>query len=187
MPPSLTIPSAEGIETPYGSFAFFVGFAPAGGGASFTMFSRIDRGVIGGFSDVSGLEASMEHKVIKAGGRNYGPALRAGPVTFGTVILKRGIVAAQPLWAWWSSFAGADGKQDALPLPSLRADVTVALVDRGGPPSASGERTASVAWRLRNAMPIKIRIGDLSAKGGEVAIEEIHLVHEGLDLVAGIA
>ncbi|MBV9931300.1 MAG: phage tail protein [Alphaproteobacteria bacterium] len=171
------IPSGETIETPYGSFAFHVAFEAGGGG--FGPFGSVDPGIVGGFSDVSGLEAMMEHKVIKVGGRNYGPQLRAGPVTFGTVILKRGIVRAQPLWAWWSLFAGADGKSDGLPTPANRCNLVIALID----PSPAKARTAAVAWRLRNAMPVKFRIGDLNAKGGEVAVEEIHLVHEGLDLV----
>jgi hypothetical protein len=43
----------------------------------------------GAFSECTGLEATMEPKVIKEGGRNYGPAQRAGTVTFATVVLKR--------------------------------------------------------------------------------------------------
>ena len=39
-----------------------------------------------------------------------------------------------------------------------------------------------LVWRLRNAMPIKFRAGDLNAKGTDVAMEELHLVHEGLRL-----
>jgi len=37
-------------------------------------------------------------------------------------------------------------------------------------------------WRLRNAMPVKFRAGDFNAKGNDVAVEELHLVHEGLAL-----
>ena len=45
----------------------------------------------GAFAECSGLEATMEPKVIKEGGRNYGVAQRAGGITFATVVLKRGI------------------------------------------------------------------------------------------------
>ena len=31
-------------------------------------------------------------------------------------------------------------------------------------------------------MPVKFRAGDLNAKGNDIAIEELHLVHEGLKL-----
>ena len=55
----------------------------------------------GAFSDCTGLEATMEPKVIKEGGRNYGPAQRAGPVTFSTVILKRGVTKTRDLFHWF--------------------------------------------------------------------------------------
>ena len=35
-------------------------------------------------------------------------------------------------------------------------------------------------------MPVKFRVGDLSGRGSEIAIEELHLVHEGLHMV-GVA
>src|SRR5690349_19311024 len=56
----------------------------------------------GAFSDCTGLEATMEPKVIKAGGQNYGAAQRVGPVTFATVILKRGMTSTRDLWHWFS-------------------------------------------------------------------------------------
>src|SRR5688572_8663959 len=55
----------------------------------------------GAFQECTGLEATMEPKVIKAGGQNYGPSQRSGPVTFGTVILKRGITKTRDLWNWF--------------------------------------------------------------------------------------
>src|SRR5262245_61104180 len=56
----------------------------------------------GAFSECTGLEATMEPKVVKAGGQNYGAAQRAGPVTFATVILKRGMTTTRDLWNWFS-------------------------------------------------------------------------------------
>ena len=40
-----------------------------------------------------------------------------------------------------------------------------------------------IAWKLEKALPIKFKAADLNAKGTEVGIEELHLVHEGLSLV----
>jgi hypothetical protein len=36
-------------------------------------------------------------------------------------------------------------------------------------------------------MPVKFRVGDLSAKGSDVAVEELHLVHEGLEMNGVVA
>ncbi len=48
----------------------------------------------------------MEPKVIKAGGANYGAAQRVGPVSFATVVLKRGMTSTRDLWNWFANVAG---------------------------------------------------------------------------------
>ena len=55
----------------------------------------------GAFAECSGLEATMEPKVIKEGGRNWGAHQRAGQVTFATLILKRGMTSTKDLWKWF--------------------------------------------------------------------------------------
>lgn len=170
-------PAGQAALTPYPGFAFFVAFQAAKGGGKFSVFEGIAEAITGGFSDVTGIEATMEPKVIKEGGRNYGPHQRAGPTTFSTVVLKRGVVASRQLWVWWSLFAGADDAANGGWAPENRADVTISLLQ--------GDR-AVLGWTLKNAMPVKFRLGDLNAKGTEVAIEELHLVHEGL-FMAGAA
>lgn len=213
--------------TPFGNFAFFVTFPDK---SAFKPMDGVDAALFGGFQEISGLEAMMEHKVIKEGGRNYGTAMRAGPVTFGTVILKRGVISGH-LWRWWAMFAGANGRADALPTADYRADVLINLLgypapappkkpddggyhyekndsylggalktrvkvdavssfDRKPADKQDAERPqweSRIGWRLRNAMPVKFRVGDLNAKGSEVAIEELHLVHEGLDMLGVMA
>lgn len=118
----------------------------------------------GAFSEVTGLEATMEPKEIKEGGRNYGPAQRAGPVTFGTVVLKRGLTATRDLWRWWEMVCG--GRY------GYRLTAVVTLLDAGGQPAWQ--------WSLRRCLPVKFKTADLKADGGEIGIEELHLAHEGL-------
>jgi phage tail-like protein len=118
----------------------------------------------GAFSECSGLEATMEPRVIKEGGRNYGAAQRAGPVTFATVILKRGMTSAQHLWKWFE-IVGTGGYAHR-----LAAQITVF--------DMSGQSVFS--WQLRHAMPVKFKAADLNATSNEVGIEELHLAHEGL-------
>ena len=55
----------------------------------------------GAFSEVSGLEATMEPKVIRQGGQYDGELQRPGQITYATVILKRGITANRHLWQWF--------------------------------------------------------------------------------------
>ncbi|NJD04916.1 MAG: phage tail protein [Methylococcaceae bacterium] len=187
----IPVPAGEDPSLPFPGFAFHVHFAPvdpnggAGGGGTggFPPFDGVAPEIAGGFSEVSGLEASMEAKVIKVGGRNYGPVQRAGPVSFATVVLKRGIIQSRYLWNWWALFAGANGAANGGWAAANRCDVFIALMREstavtGGKPVR--ERKAVIGWKLENAMPIKFRVGDLNARGTDILIEELHLVHEGL-------
>jgi phage tail-like protein len=120
----------------------------------------------GAFAECTGLEATMEQKTIKEGGRNYGPAQRAGPVSFATVVLKRGMTTTRHLWKWFEFVSGG--------FYAYRLNVIVTMSDAADTPV--------LRWKLENAMPVKFKAADLNAKGTEVGIEELHLVHEGLTL-----
>jgi phage tail-like protein len=187
---AISIPSGEDRQVLYGNFAFHLQFVP--NEAGFAPATGLPDEILGAFSDVSGLEATMEHKVVNQGGDNYGARMLAGRVTFSTVMLKRGIARSQSLWRWWSMFAGADMRDDAKPIRANRCDVLIALIAPRGSSSAEDEsgtppeRRATIGWKLENAMPVKFRVGDLNAKGSDIAIEELHLVHEGLHMV-GVA
>jgi len=118
----------------------------------------------GAFAECTGLEATMEPRVIKEGGRNYGAVQRVGPVTFATVILKRGITSASDLWQWFALVNGG--------AYSYRLTATLSIFDTAG--------NGVTAWKLTRALPVKFKAADLNAKATEVGIEELHLVHEGL-------
>lgn len=119
----------------------------------------------GAFAEVTGLEATMEPRVIKEGGRNVGNVQRVGPVTFGTVVLKRGLTRGQDLWTTFSTIAGG--------AYSVRLDVTITLLDTQG-------RDVTY-FSLRNALPVKIKMADLNARAAEVGVEELHLACEGVE------
>ncbi len=122
----------------------------------------------GAFSECTGLEATMEPKVIKEGGRNYGAAQRVGPVTFATVILKRGMTTTRDLWNWFE-LVSRKGKY------ACRLAAIITMFDTAG--------QGVLSWKLEKALPIKFKAADLNAKGTEVGVEELHLAHEGLSLL----
>ena len=150
--------------TPLHVFRFHVSFTeyPADGGKA----ENVEL-CSGAFAECTGLEATMEPKVIKAGGRNYGAAQRAGPVTFATVVLKRGMTKTRHLWQWFELVAG--GKY------AYRLTAVVEMRDIQDKPV--------VKWKLAHALPVKFKSADLNARGTEVGVEELHLAHEGLSLV----
>ena len=182
MPEAAPAPDETHAQIPFGQFAFDVTFQASGGG-DFAPFAAVMDAAVGGFSEVSGLEATMEPKVIKQGGMNYGAIQRAGPVTFATVVLKRGVITSRHLWDWWSYFAGGDGAANGGWGGGSRCDVTIGLTrdfETGTGFNIKTERKVMLGWKMINAMPIKFKSADLNARGTEIAIEEIHLVHEGL-------
>jgi len=138
-----------------------VGGAAGGGGA---------KSWEAAFSECTGLEATMEPKVIKSGGANYGAAQRVGPVTYATVIFKRGITTNRDLWGL---FAHVNQKGKS----ASRVNVTITVEA----PAKDGVATA-LTIALSSALPVKFKCADLSARATEVAIEELHLAHEGMRL-----
>jgi phage tail-like protein len=145
-------------HTPLVPFRFELRFMEAG--QSFAMCQ-------GAFAECSGLEATMEPKAIRAGGVARGMVQRAGPVSYATVILRRGVTPTQQLWRWFDAVSGGQYAR--------RLDVEI---DVQGP---DGEKR--LGWRLVRCLPVKFKAADLNAQAGEVAVEELHLVHEGLSLV----
>src|SRR6201999_886944 len=88
------------LEAPLHVFRFELSFKiVAGSGGTEDVCS-------GAFAECTGLEATMEPKAIKAGGANYGPVQRPGPVSFATVILKRGMTSNRDLFKWFQLVNG---------------------------------------------------------------------------------
>ncbi len=138
----------------------------------------------GSFTEITGLEATMEPKVIKCGGANYGPFQRVGPVSFGTVVLKRGVTTTRDLWNWFAKVT-QQGKS------AVRLKVVIQAKDPVEPASPSGAGGAGapgtppptrVQVELRRVLPVKFKMADFSAKTTEISIEELHLTHEGMSI-----
>jgi phage tail-like protein len=165
-------------EAPWHAFRFHVEFvaesldaqgeSDAGGTASPTPLV-----CQGAFSDVTGLEATMEPKQIREGGLNYGAHQRVGAVSFATVVLKRGMTSTRHLWDWFFQTVQPAGDA-AGPAWGQRLTVYIVVQDHQGRPL--------LRWRLKHALPVKFKAADLSAKATEIAIEELHLAHEGLSV-----
>lgn len=122
------------------------------------------------FSEVDGLELTMEAKTIREGGRNSGPVHLAGPVSYGQLTLKRGMTANRDLWGWFESAASLGGR-------GIRADADVVVL-------AADHRTEHARFRLTGCMPVKLKMPALNAKDGILAIEEMGIAYETLSVGA---
>ena len=145
---------------PLHTFRFLLRFTRSGGEGG-------QEDVCGGaFAECSGLESSMEPKLIRAGGMNYGAVQRVGPVSFATVVLKRGMTRTPDLFRWYQLVAGGEY--------AWRLSAELVVLDSAGEPA--------LTWGLDNCLPVKFKAADLNARGTDIGIEELHLAHEGLRL-----
>ena len=140
----------------------------------------------GYFSEVTGFEVTMEPKAIAEGGRNWGELQRSGPTKFAPLILKRGVTTVNDLWSWFdittrrANYAHRlTGEITVLGNPTTRSN-------RGSGPgdhaTLSVTENPVMVWKLTGVLPTKFKGPDLSSTASQVAIEELHLVHEGLEL-----
>jgi len=118
------------------------------------------------FSDCDGLDMTMEVKTIRQGGDNGRQIRLVGPVTYGTVTLKRGMTASFDLWDWFAAV-----RTDA----RLRADATVTVFAPDG-------QTERVRFHLSRCLPVKLKAPTLSGKDGMIAVEEFQMVYETLEI-----
>jgi len=127
-----------------------------------------DRVCMATFSECDGLEMSMEPKTIREGGRNAGPVHMVGPVGFGELTLKRGMTANVDLWRWFEAVSAPGGG-------GLRATADIVVM--------AADRTVQMQFRLEGLLPVKIKAPALSAKDGQLAIEEMQVAYESLRLL----
>lgn len=120
------------------------------------------------FSECDGLEMNQEIKTIREGGNNGVQIKLAGPATYGTMTLKRGLTASFDLWDWFES---------SIADTSVRADASVVLLAPDG--------SEDVRWTLTGCLPIKLKAPPLNAKDGMVAVEELQVVYQTLKRDAG--
>jgi phage tail-like protein len=140
---------------PYGAFNFLV-----------SLDDGQETEIIGGFSDVSGLGKEVSYSEYRNGNERYNTVRKiANTYKVDDVTLKRGLVGSANLFQWLKNVG--DGKED-------RRTVTITLLDET-------TRNEVASWKLEQAQPKKWAGPTLAAKGGgEVAMEELSLVHEGI-------
>jgi phage tail-like protein len=116
----------------------------------------------------------MDVQELQEGGRNDGVIRRVGRGKYSPLVLKRGMVYGTDhrvnpaFWAWIQGILAGE-----LPVP--RYDGTVKAMAADG-------RTVLATWSFDRALPAKVTGPQLNAKTGDIAIEELHLAHEGLRL-----
>ena len=121
-----------------------------------------------GFQECSEISMSVDVIEYRNGNdKENGPRKITGLNRAADVTLKRGVIGSLNLYAWLDQVRNGD--QNAL------RTVTISLQNE--------DHTAVVmTWKLLRARPIKHISGPLNAKGTDVAMEELVLAYERLEL-----
>lgn len=143
-------------DNPYGAFNFQVEFGDVDGGGP----------IEAGFSDVSGLGNEINFSEYRSGIDKTNTMRKvANTFKLDEVTLKRGLIGSTDIFEWLK--AVREGAYQP-------RTVTIVMLDEA--------RNEVLSLVLKNAQPKKWIGPTLAAKGGgEVAMEELHLVHEGID------
>ena len=144
-------------KNPYSNFNFIVEF---------------DGDEVAAFSEVSGLDSENTPIDYREGADPTNAQRKLpGIENYAAVQLKRGISGSLALWEWRKEVRDGTGS-----FPPSK-NVTVKLLnekhDRGNP---------AMTWILTNAWPSKLTGPSLTAKGNDIAIEQLDLVHERIDI-----
>src|SRR5579863_8592935 len=94
------------------------------------------------FSDLDGLEMTIEPKTIREGGNNTGPVHMAGQVGYKEVTLKRGMTPSFDLWTWFDAVSAPGGG-------GLRGSANIVMLGSDGTPQ--------VQFQLTGCLPVKLK------------------------------
>lgn len=122
--------------------------------------------VVGGFSEVSGLQIEIETEEKREGGVNeYTHKLSKG-TKYPNLVLKRGMTDSDELWSWFQKAASGN---------ITRKSGRIILLDSEG--------NEKWDWGFKEAYPVKWTGPDFKANSNNVAIESLELVHKGLEKI----
>ncbi|MCX7708802.1 MAG: phage tail protein [Clostridia bacterium] len=119
-----------------------------------------------GFSRATGLNSSISVIEYREGTDPKQVRKLSGLTNYGPIILKWGITDSKELYHWFHS--GMDGSPE-------RKNISIVTMDDAGNDKAR--------WNIINAWPVKYDAPDFNAKGNDVAIETLEIVHEGITRV----
>ena len=154
------------LTDPLAAFIFRVALIDTSSTLS-TITSGVSAAVGGGFTEVTGLDASLSVEDYLEGGVNGYTHHFPTRIAFSNITLKRGITLSEDLWNWHYSFVQGKGK---------RRDGMIFLQNELKIPVKT--------WIFKGALPLKWVGPTFNAGASAIAIESLELAHEGLDLLS---
>lgn len=133
---------------------------------------EIEGKLAGYFQTVSGIGSEsevIEHKIVDD---NTGETINQkipGRLTWTDITLKRGVTSSIDVWEWRQEVV--DGKVD-----DARTNCSIVAYNQANDEVAR--------WNLESAWPSKVVGPEMDSGGTDLMVEEMTIVHEGLERVA---
>ena len=161
-------------------YNFSVSICDSGGagadGSGLTTFVLSTAGVTtsAGFSEISGLEMTMDVEEYPAGGQNGGVLKFPGRMKWSNLVMKRGVIPIRDytdrsdLGTWIQTFIDGNG---------IRKDGVITLLNES--------HTPQLVWGWRRGLPLRWTGATMNAAQSQIAVEQIEISHEGLYQMVG--
>jgi phage tail-like protein len=164
--------------TPFPAFNFYITlidtsstFGKISTAASLVGAAAVTAGIdavpVGGFSECSGLDVTMQVEEYPEGGENRFVHRFPTRITYSNITLKRGVGFAEDLWNWHFDYVNGKGK---------RRDGLIMLHDE--------QHIPIKVWSFKRGLPVKWSGPTLNASQSALAIESLEIAHEGLELTS---
>lgn len=146
--------------------------------------------IIAEFNECAGLGMEREVKRVREGGTNDFEWLLPGQITYPNITLKRGITYNRELWRWfrWGMYDGQVWGIHTVPgMSAALAGLKFLgiIVPQGTAMSiilGTVDGRKARHWDIMGAIPVKWVGPDMQAGSDQVAIEQIEIAHQGIDL-----
>jgi phage tail-like protein len=139
------------------------GLRPQDPFTTFNFAIEIEAMLVGGFTEVTGLESQIELEPYREGGVNGYSHQLPGVASHSNLVLKHGLTATSALWNWYDNTVRG---------VIQRKNGTIMLLDR--------RQIPVMWWNFRNALPVRWTGPTFTAGSDEVGFESLELAHEGL-------
>lgn len=124
----------------------------------------------GAFSEVSGIESTIDIRELREGGYNLGVRRLVEKTSHPPLVLKRGMTLDAAFWTWIARCS--DG---SFPLPYVNGSILVY------PPDTASDDAEAASFAFDNGIVTKVVGPSLTAgEASAIPIEELHIAHEGL-------
>ncbi|NGO75952.1 phage tail protein [Streptomyces sp. YC504] len=133
--------------------------------SAFNFIVEIDGVIVGGFAEAGGLTAETDIIEYRNGDEDITVRKLPGKAKYPNITLKRGFTDSRELWEW---------RRRVIEGRTERRSGSIQLLDEA--------RRPALTWNFREGWPSKWEGPALNAKNNDVAIENLEIAHEGLEL-----